>query len=233
MKSEKALSLLCITGFMVTALVGCGSGGTGTTSAAATATDSAGSAGSSDYSSSEIVGQVQTVEDKTVTLLLGELTDAGQGQSGAPAGQANSSDSTGAAAPSGPAAPTGTARPSATGEPSGGGQPSGPAPSGNQPSGGSPNGQPGGGKIFTAGTETKAITITDDTVIKVESASGETDGSMDDIKEGAILEVTLGDNNTATAVTVKNGMTGNPAAPSSTDAKAPAANSSSPQTADN
>ena len=227
MKSKKTLSLLCITGFMVTALVGCGSGGTGTTSAAATATDSAGSAGSNDYSSSEIVGQVQTVEDKTVTLLLGELTDAGQNQGGAPAGQANSSDSTGAAAPSG------TARPSATGEPFGGGQPSGPAPSGNQPSGGSPNGQPGGGKIFTAGTETKAITITDDTVIKVESASGETDGSMGDIKEGAILEVTLGNNNTATAVTVKNGMTGNPAAPSSTDAKAPAANSSSPQTADN
>jgi hypothetical protein len=146
---------------------------------------------------------VQSVSDKTVTLLLGELTDAGQNQDGAPAEPAGSSSSSASL----------NSSPDTLQAPS--------------------NGQPGAGKTFTAGTETVAITITDDTAIKVESVSGETDGSIDDVKEGAVLDVTLDDNNIATSVIIKNGMAGNLAAPDDAGTTMPAGSSSGSQSSNN
>lgn len=225
MKLKSTLSLLCITGLMAMALAGCGSSSAGTSSAASTAGNSANTSTSSESSSSEIIGQVQSVSDKTVTLLLGDLTDAGQNQNGAPALSAGSSSS-GASLSS---APSSSQAPSngQPGQQSGGQQPS-EQPS--QPDGKQPDaGQPGGAKTFTAGTETTAITLTDDTVIKVESVTGETDGSIADVKEGAILDVTLGDNNTATTVIIKNVMPENLTAPDNANTSAPAAGSTGSQ----
>ena len=232
MKLKSTLSLLCVTGLMAMALAGCGSSSAGTSSAASTASNSASASTStsSESSSSEIIGQVQSISDKTVTLLLGDLTDAGQNQNGAPPQQAGSSstDTSLRSSPSSSQAPT-NAQPGQ--QPSGqqsSGQQSGEQPS--QPDGKQPDaGQPGGAKTFTPGTETTAITLTDDTVIKVESVTGETDGSIADVKKGAVLDVTLGDNNTATTVIVKSVMPDNLTAPDHTNVSAPAASSSASQ----
>lgn len=232
MKFKSTLSLLCVTGLMAMALAGCGSSSAGTASSVSAASNSANTSSSSESGSSEIIGQVQSVSDKTITLLLGELTDAGQNQNGAPAEPAGSSSSS-ASLNSSPD----TAQAPSNGQPGGGQsssqQPSG-QPDGKRPDGAKPDaGQPGGGKTFTAGTETVAITITDDTAIKVESVSGETDGSIDDVKEGAVLDVILGDNNIATTVIIKNVMAGNPAAPDNAGTDMPAGSSSGSQSSNN
>lgn len=225
MKLKNIFSVLCVTSLMAMALAGCGSSSNSTTSAASTPSSSA---SSNDLSNSEIVGQVQSINDKTVTLLLGELSSADQTQSGTANVPSNQSGDTSAASSAdstqppakgqpGGSAPSGTsnsASSSATG--SGSGDSSQSAPSGNPPSGGQPNGQPGGGETFTAGTETVSITLSDDTAIKVENASGTTDGTIDDIKQGSILDVTMGENSTVTTVIVKNAMATNTAAPDST-----------------
>ena len=227
MKLKSTISLLCVTGLMAMALAGCGSSSAGTSSAASAANNSASASTStsSKSSSSEVIGQVQSVSDKTVTLLLGDLTDAGQNQNGAPPQLAGSSstDASLSSSPNSSQAPS-NAQPGQ--QPSGqqfGEQPS--QPDGKQPDAG----QPGDAKTFTAGTETIAITLTEDTVIKVESVTGETDGSTADVKEGAVLDITLGDNNTATTVIVKSVMPDNLTAPDNTNASAPAASSSASQ----
>ncbi|MET0016911.1 hypothetical protein [Oscillibacter sp.] len=232
MKLKSIISLLCVTGLMAMALAGCGSSSAGTSSAASTASKSASASTStsSKSSSSEVIGQVQSVSDKTVTLLLGDLTDAGQNQNGAPPQSAGSSstDASLSSSPNSSQVPS-NAQPGQ--QPSG--QQSSDQQSSDQPS--KPDGkqpdavQPGGAKTFTAGTETTAITLTNGTVIKVESVTGETDGSIADVKEGAVLDVTLGDNNAATTVIVKNVMPDNLTAPDHTNAGAPGASSSAAQ----
>lgn len=225
MKLKSTLSLLCVTGLMAMALAGCGSSSAGTASTPSAASKSASASTSSESSSSEVIGQVQSINDKTVTLLLGDLTDAGQNQNGAPAQPAGSSSSSASLSSS----PNSSQAPS-NGQP--GQKPSGQQPSEqpSQPDGKQPDAaQPGDAKTFTAGTETKDITLTDDTAIKVESVTGETDGSIADVKEGAILDVTLGDNNTAATVIIKNVMPENLTAPDNTNASTPAVSSSSSQ----
>jgi hypothetical protein len=64
--------------------------------------------------------------------------------------------------------------------------------------------QPGGGKTFTAGTETVSITLSDSTEIVEEGVSGETDGTIDDITVGSVLDVTLGADQTVTTVRIEN-----------------------------
>lgn len=211
MKLKSTLSLVCVTGLMAMALAGCGSSGGNSANPTSAASNSANTSESSESGGSQIIGQVQSISDKTVTLLLGTMEDGGQGQAG------------------GPAQPAGS---SASGEPI---KPSdeGQAPSGSQPSGQQPGGQPGDGKTFVAGTETVFITIADDTAITVESISGETDGTIDDIKEGTVLDVVLGDNNTATSVIVKNIMAGPSAAPDDGNADLSAGSSSGAQSANN
>lgn len=211
MKLKSTLSLVCVTGLMAMALAGCGSSGGNSANPTSAASNSANTSESSESGGSQIIGQVQSISDKTVTLLLGTMEDGGQGQAG------------------GPAQPAGS---SASGEPI---KPSdeGQAPSGSQPSGQQPGGQPGGGKTFVAGTETVFITIADDTAITVESISGETDGTIDDIKEGTVLDIVLGDNNTATSVIVKNIMAGPSAAPDDGNADLSAGSSSGAQSANN
>ncbi len=222
MKLKSTLSILCVTGLMAMALAGCGSSSAGTASSASTAGNSASTSTSGESGSSEVIGQVQSVSDKTVTLLLGDLTDAGRNQDGAPAQPAGSSSSSASLIPSD------SSQAPSNGQP--GGQQSGEQPG--QPDGKQPNaGQPGGAKAFTAGTETTDITLTDNTVIKVESVTGETDGSIADVKEGAVLDVTLGDNNTADTVVIKNVLPENLTAPDNTNTSAPAVSSSGSQSA--
>ncbi|WP_294856088.1 hypothetical protein [uncultured Oscillibacter sp.] len=221
MKLKSTLSLVCVTGLMAMALAGCGSSGGNSANPTSAASNSANTSESSESGGSQIIGQVQSISDKTVTLLLGTMEDGGQGQAGGPA------------QPAGSSASGEPIKPSDEGQAPSGSQPSGQQPGG-QPDGKQPGGgQPGGGKTFVAGTETVFITIADDTAITVESISGETDGTIDDIKEGTVLDVVLGDNNTATSVIVKNIMAGPSAAPDDGNADLSAGSSSGAQSANN
>ncbi|WP_369282604.1 hypothetical protein [Oscillibacter sp. GMB15532] len=206
MKFKSTLSLLCVTGLMAMALSGCGSSGADSSNAASGASNSANTSGSSEPNRSKIIGQVQGISDNTITLLLGTLEEGGQERTGEPAKPADSDASSAPSKPS-PDAEQAPSSSQSDGQQPDSQQPGG-RPDGEQPEGG----QPGGGKTFAGGTETVTITITDDTEITVESISGETAGTINDIKEGAVLDVTLGDDTTATVVIVKATMAGPPAA---------------------
>ena len=148
------------------------------------------------YSNQNVTGQVTAVDGSSVTLLLGEMSE--NQKSEAPTVQQNSDGTAPSGAPSGDA-PSGDA-------------PSGGAPSGGAPSGDVPSGDvPSGGRAmssFTAGEDSVTITITDSTVITVAGMGESTDGTIDDIKVGSILEVSFGSNNTVTSITVRNNMDG-------------------------
>lgn len=219
MKLRNTLSLLCAAGIMAMALSGCGDSASG----AAAASPSASTSGQVD--ASELIGQVQSVDGEAVTLLLGELS----------AGRADLPDGSGGAGAAAPAdaaqAPAGSEQPGGNAPADGAGAESPALESGSsaaqsappdgQPSGKEPGGQPMGGALFTAGAQTAVVTVTDDTVIQVESGAGETAGSMEDIKEGAVLRVTADDQNTAVEILVRNAMSGAPAGPRNLDAEAP------------
>lgn len=213
MDFKKGLSLLCASGLLLLALTGCGSGkSAGSDGESQETGETQSETKNTDLSNSEIVGQVQSIDDKKITLLLGTLSSEGQPEQ-APSGSAEGSDS------SNPAQ-SDNAQPSSNDQAANGsgaagqgtGESEGPKNTDNppaqpegengseKPSGKAPS---GGQSTFTAGTETVIITLTDDTAIQVESASGETDGSLADITVGAVLDVTIGDQDTATAVVVK------------------------------
>ena len=90
---------------------------------------------------------------------------------------------------------------------------------------------------FTAGTETASVTLADSTAIQIESASGKTDGTKDDITVGSVLIVTEGTDGTASSVIVltirqegysaSNSGTGTAASGSSEAASSPSSGSSS------
>jgi hypothetical protein len=189
MKTGRSIALILIFTVLTFCLFGCG-------------TDSAGSAAetetAADYSNTTVTGQVTAVDDDSVTLLLGELTENDISTGAAPSGGTPSGEAPSGEAPSG-GAPSG-------GAPSGG-APSGEAPSGEMPSGETPSGEtPSGGgrmKTFTAGTDSVTVTIGEDTAITVEGIGESTEGTTDDITVGSVLELTFGDNNTVTAVTMK------------------------------
>jgi hypothetical protein len=77
-------------------------------------------------------------------------------------------------------------------------------PEGDDANGG--QGGPGGmgGSSFTASGESLTFTLTDDTEITLEFLQGSSEGTTEDIVVGAVLEVTLDDDNNATAIIVRN-----------------------------
>lgn len=66
-----------------------------------------------------------------------------------------------------------------------------------------PDGNFGGG-FFEAGEETITFQITDSTKVILEQLQGKTDGQLEDIVKGAVLEVVLDKENNASEVTVRN-----------------------------
>jgi hypothetical protein len=61
-----------------------------------------------------------------------------------------------------------------------------------------------GGSSFEESDETITFTLTDDTTVTLEYLQGSGEGTLSDIVVGAVLEVTLDENNNATVVIVKN-----------------------------
>lgn len=159
-----------------------------------------------------VTAQVTAVDGNTVTADLGEMASGEAPEK--PDGEAPSGE-----APEKPdgEAPSGGAPEKPDGESTDGEAPEKPdgdssdsqAPSDNgNGNGGVPNGAPDGqGQVpsmFTASGESITFTLTDDTQITVEQGSETTDGTVDDIKEGSILELTLDADNNALTVVVKN-----------------------------
>lgn len=178
MKWKKILALGCVAAMTVSSMAGCGSEAS-TSQESITSTEE-----SAEAETQTLTVQVTAVEGDTITAEVGTLT------SGAPekpdgevpeGGQSNM-----------PEKPDGD---SAGGE----------APSGEAPDG-MPGGTPsaGGGSSFEISGETITFKLTDTTAITLEFLQGSDEGTADDIAVGAVLEVTLDEDNNAAAVTVKN-----------------------------
>lgn len=165
-------------------------------------------------------GSVTTIDGSKVTVDVGTLNTAAPGDM--PGGQAPSGNMPGGEAPSGEKpdgeAPSGdkpdgeapngnnsnseaTNREVPSGETPNGEKPDGEAPSGDMPGG---NGGGFGGSTFTASGESLSFNVTDDTEITVEFLQGSSEGTLDDIAVGSVLEFELEADGNATKVTVKN-----------------------------
>lgn len=96
------------------------------------------------------------------------------------------------------------------GNPPSGDKPEGNHPSGDKPEGGAPGGDkpeggaPGGQSTFSPDGDNIVFKVDDATKITVEFLQGSSDGSLDDISVGSVLEIELNSSNIATTITVKN-----------------------------
>lgn len=192
MKWKKAAALGCAIMMTASLVTGCGGASTNNTVSETVQEEN------TEQESRTVTAQVTAVDGTTITANVGTIATQEQGE--APSGEAPSGEAPSGEAPSGEApsgeTPSGEAP---SGEAPSGDKPSEEAPSGDMPSGGAP-----GGSSFTAGDESITFTVTDDTTITVEFLQGSEEGSMDDVAEGSVLEVTVDAENQATNIIVKN-----------------------------
>ena len=177
----KRMISLCCAGLMVVSLAACGS------------QNAASSSTSTPQVTSAVVGKITALDGTTVTLQLGELTENQPGdppsQDGAqPSGDNadgdNNTQGTGDSSSSTDAQNGSSTPPSGQNAPPSDGQ--GTAPD----------------STFTTGEETTTVDLSGAAVTK-ESQSGTTDASLSDLAVGDVIEVTMGEDNTATAVVIK------------------------------
>lgn len=170
---------------------------------------------SDDSSDSTLTGKVTAIDGTAVTLQLGQLTEDSNGgapQQGGempdngsgtppemPAGENNGDNGSGTP----PEMPeNGNAGDSGSGTPPE--MPEGVNTDGNSSSGQPQGGEmPGGMSVFTEGDETATVDLADAEITK-ELMGGTEEGSTDDITEGDILVIELGDDDSAQTVTIKN-----------------------------
>ena len=164
-------------------------------------------------------GSVTAVDGNKITADLGKLDTAmpgGEAPNGdnsdreapsadKPEGEAPSGDKPEGEAPSGDNSDR--EAPSAD-------KPEGEAPSTDKSEGNAPGEMPGGnggfgGSTFTASGESVTFNVTDDTEITVEFLQGSSEGTIDDIAVGSVLEFELDNDKNATKITVKNLNAGN------------------------
>ena len=193
----KRMISLCCAGLMAFSLAACGS-------------QNATSSTSTPQVTSSVVGKITALDGTTATLQLGELTENQPGdppsQDGTQSGgdNANGDSSASGQSQTPPEKPEGDNNTQGTGDSSS---------STDTQSGSStpPSGQnappsdgqgPAPGSTFTAGEETATVDLSGTTVTK-ESQDGTTDASLSDLAVGDVIEVTMGDDNTATAVVIK------------------------------
>ena len=220
MKITKIIGLLCVVAIIFSGVTGCGSSSESTSS----------SKGSdsiivkvNSISGSEITAVVGTLANQKMQPPNGSQQNTSGGAMGAPPTKPSSDGSNGNGG-SPPAKPDSN---NANGDSSGNGVGAPPAKpdsdgsngargkAGTSPAksssndangkGGTPPTMQGGKQsTFTESKETITFTISDSTAITVEFMQGSQKGALADIKEGSILELTMGANNTATSVIIKN-----------------------------
>lgn len=194
----KRMISLCCAGLMVVSLAACGS------------QNAASSSTSTPQVTSAVVGKITALDGTTVTLQLGELTE---NQPGDPPSQ-DSTQPSGDNASGDSSASGQTQTPPEKTEGDNNTQGTGDSSSSTDAQNGSstpPSGQnappsdgqgPAPGSTFTAGEETTTVDLSGAAVTK-ESQSGTTDASLSDLAVGVVIEVTMGEDNTATAVVIK------------------------------
>ena len=177
----KRMISLCCAGLMAFSLAACGS------------QNAASSSTSTPQVTSAVVGKITALDGTTVTLQLGELTENQPGDppsqdstqpSGDNADGDNNTQGTGDSSSSTDAQTGSSTPPSGQNAPPSDGQ--GPAP----------------GSTFTTGEETTTVDLSGAAITR-ESQSGTTDASLSDLAVGDVIEVTMGEDNTATAVVIK------------------------------
>ena len=184
----KRMISLCCAGLMVVSLAACGS------------QHAASSSTSTPPVTSAVVGKITALDGTTVTLQLGELTENQPGDppsqdSTQPSGDNASGDSSASGQTQTPPEKTeGDNNTQGTGDGSSSTDAQNDPPSDGQ--GSAP------GSTFTAGEETTTVDLSGAAVTK-ESQSGTTDASLSDLAVGDVIEVTMGEDNTATAVVIK------------------------------
>ncbi len=183
----KRMISLCCAGLMAFSLAACGS------------QNAASSSTSTPQVTSAVVGKITALDGTTVTLQLGELTENQPGgppsQDGAQlSGDNADGDSSTSSTQTPPEKTEGDNNTQGTGDGSFSTDAQNDPPSDGQ--GSAP------GSTFTAGEETTTVDLSGATVTK-ESQSGTTDASLSDLAVGDVIEVTMGEDNTATAVVIK------------------------------
>ncbi len=183
MHNGKWITLISVLAAVMLAASGCSAG---TNSATTAQTASASSAAQANTDATFV--QVQSIENGSITALVGTMTQpAGQpngaGQQGAPSDQSQGSGS----------APQGTppAQPSGDSAQQGGQNP--------------PDGQsmPGGMMGFTAGTETITFSYNEATVVTKQNGPDTVTAAASDIAVGDILAITLSSDNVASAIMIR------------------------------
>lgn len=188
---------LCCAGLMVVSLAACGS------------QNAASSSTSTPQVTSAVVGKITALDGTTVTLQLGELTENQPGdppsQDGAQlSGDNADGDSSTSSTQTPPEQPEGDNNTQGTGDSSS----STDAQNGSSTPPSGQNAPPSDGQgpapdsTFTTGEETTTVDLSGAAVTK-ESQSGTTDASLSDLAVGDVIEVTMGEDNTATAVVIK------------------------------
>ena len=193
----KRMISLCCAGLMVVSLAACGS------------QNAASSSTSTPQVTSAVVGKITALDGTTVTLQLGELTENQPGDppsqdSTQPSGDNADGDSSTSSTQTPPEQPEGDNNTQGTGDSSSStdaqnGSSTPPSGQNAPPSDGQ---GPAPGSTFTAGEETTTVDLSGAAVTK-ESQSGTTDASLSDLAVGDVIEVTMGEDNTATAVVIK------------------------------
>ena len=235
MRNRKAAALGC-TALLITAMMtGCAAKGNDSLAATSQVSESTARTtmentqnGKTDESSQAEKGEQETgtqygsvtaVDGNKITADLGKLDTAmpgGEAPNGdnsdreapsadKPEGEAPSGDKPEGEAPSGDNSDR--EAPSAD-------KPEGEAPSTDKSEGNAPGEMPGGnggfgGSTFTASGESVTFNVTDDTEITVEFLQGSSEGTIDDIAVGSVLEFELDNDKNATKITVKNLNAGN------------------------
>lgn len=193
----KRMISLCCAGLMAFSLAACGS------------QNAASSSTSTPQVTSAVVGKITALDGTTVTLQLGELTENQPGDppsqdSTQPSGDNADGDSSTSSTQTPPEQPEGDNNTQGTGDSSSStdaqnGSSTPPSGQNAPPSDGQ---GPAPGSTFTAGEETTTVDLSSATVTK-ESQDGTTDASLSDLAVGDVIEVTMGEDNTATAVVIK------------------------------
>ena len=199
MHNGKWITLISVLAAVMLAVSGCSTGTSSTTAAQTAQTASAENATQANTDATYV--QVQSIENGTITALVGTMTQTGgqqngAGQQGTPPDQSQGSGS----------APQGTPPAQPSGESS---QQSNPPhqPSGdNTQQGGQnpPDGQSMGGMMgFTAGTETITFTYNDATAVTKQNGPESATAAASDIAVGDILAITLSSDNVASAIVIQ------------------------------
>jgi hypothetical protein len=176
-----------------------------------------------DQSSSTIIGKVTEINGTIITLALGEMPGGGPGKDGGamPSGAPDGNGKHGGHGKGGGAIPSGT--PDRNGKDGGPGKDGGTMPSGTPDGNGKDDGnlrdQEHGGmnRFFKETGETKAIEVTDESLIKLMSADGETTGGLKDISVDSILTVQYAEDGTTISAIIVHSNSDNAAAPDNQD----------------